>query len=223
MQHDDPTRPHEERQERFPARGSRSQDVPHRGEDSTRASIFLRLGAANSERREVGWKEFSDRYSRVIRGYARSRGLNDQDAEDVVQDVLLGFFRVSPRFEYDPARGRFRGFLMRATQNAIRQRWRRERRHMHGQASPEFVGDEVDVDAWDREWTDQILQRAMTNVRARFESKTVEAFELQALRGVSATTVAAALGMSVDSAHQAKSRVQKAVRAEMDAIKQLEG
>ena len=47
------------------------------------------------------------------------------DGEDVLQEVLLSFFRVSPRFEYDPSLGRFRGYLKRATLNVIRRRWRR--------------------------------------------------------------------------------------------------
>ena len=119
---------------------------------TTRASIFLRLQADGSLDRELGWQEFTEKYARVIAGFARNAGLRAQDADDVLQDVLLGFFRVSDQFDYDPERGRFRGYLKRVTLNAIRARHRRKR-------PSTFIKDDYDppaeicrtpTHAWDR-------------------------------------------------------------------------
>lgn len=66
----------------------------------TRPSIFLRLRADETAVRDVSWAEFERRYAPIIVGFARNLGLSGQDADDVLQEVMLAFFRVSPRFEY---------------------------------------------------------------------------------------------------------------------------
>ena len=51
---------------------------------ATRASIFIRLRADGSLDRELGWSEFTEKYARVIAGFARNAGLRAQDADDVL-------------------------------------------------------------------------------------------------------------------------------------------
>ncbi len=63
--------------------------------------------------------EFERRYAPIIVGFARNLGLTSQDVDDVLQEVMLAFFKVSPRFEYDPSKGRFRGYLKRITRQIV--------------------------------------------------------------------------------------------------------
>src|SRR4051812_29101208 len=77
------------------------------GESATNPTIFLRLKESDSAPREIAWNEFSARYAPVIGGFARRLGARPQDIDDVVQDVLMGFFVKSPTFVYDPSKGRF--------------------------------------------------------------------------------------------------------------------
>lgn len=57
------------------------------------------------------WREFDAIYRPVLVRFACSRGLGLEQAEEVAQECL---FRLSQRmasFEYDPSKGRFRGWL----------------------------------------------------------------------------------------------------------------
>ncbi|MCH2136260.1 MAG: sigma-70 family RNA polymerase sigma factor [Phycisphaerales bacterium] len=190
---------------------------------ATRASIFLRLKADGTVDRELGWQEFAQKYSRVIAGFARNAGLPPQEADDVLQDVLLGFFRVSDAFEYDPEKGRFRGYLKRVTLNAIRARFRRRRPDVgiEDHAEP-ALPDDMD-EQWDRQWTEQMLSRAMAQVRDEVEEKTWRAFELYGVRGTPATAVAAETGMSEAAIRHAKMRLTKRLREVVDRMRAEEG
>ena len=190
---------------------------------ATRASIFLRLKADGSIDRELGWQEFAQKYSRVIAGFARNAGLPAQEADDVLQDVLLGFFRVSEAFEYDPDRGRFRGYLKRVTLNAIRARHRRKRPSVGIEDHAEPSMPEDTDDQWDRQWTEQLLTRAMTEVRGEVEEKTWRAFELYGIRGTPASAAAQETGMSEAAIRHAKMRITKRLRELVDHMRSEEG
>ncbi|MFO0874406.1 MAG: sigma-70 family RNA polymerase sigma factor [Phycisphaerales bacterium] len=196
--------------------------APARGTYATRPTIFLRLREQDPAARELSWTEFRDRYAPVIVSFARHAGLSGHEAEDVLQDVLLAFFRVSPHFQYDPDKGRFRGYLKRATLNVIR------RRRRHGpsyslEIDPADDGSDEDDSRWEREWDAQVMRRALDEARGHVDARTYEAFELYAERTVPAEEVAERLGISVNSVHQAKSRVLRAAREAAARIRAEEG
>ena len=181
---------------------------------ATRDSIFLRLRADGTIDRELGWNEFAEKYSRVIAGFARNAGLRAQEIDDVLQDVLMGFFRVSADFNYDPTKGRFRGYLKRVTLNAIRSRFRRRRPDVN--VDPEWelpAHDEASDAAWDRQWTEQLFFRAMDRVRDRVEERTWKSFELYGLRGTAIDAVAEETGMTPEAIRHAKMRITRQIRA----------
>lgn len=190
---------------------------------ATRSSIFLRLRDDRPEVRELSWSEFQSRYAPLIVAFARDAGLGAQDAADVLQDVMLALFQVLPRFEYDPTKGRFRGYLKRVTLQALGQNVRRRARGGIAVGSMDAVSDDDDDESWYHHWVEHVYARAVEEARPHFEATTMEAFELFARRGVPAEEVARRLGMSVNGIHHAKSRVQKAVRAAVDRIRDEEG
>ncbi len=193
------------------------------GTYATRASIFLRLRDDREKVQDLAWEEFRKRYTAVIVGFARNAGLPAQDAEDVLQDVMLGFFRLVPEFEYDPSKGRFRGYLKRATLNAIRKRARGATSAIY--VDNEWLDEQASVpDArWETQWSEHIHARALEEARRRVDEKTFEAFQLYSQRGVPAESVAADLGIGINSVHQAKSRVLNIIRAVVDRLRAVEG
>lgn len=198
--------------------------VRERPSYETRPTIFLRLRDDDTRARELSWQEFRERYAPVIVGFARNAGLVGAEADDLLQDVLLAFFRVSPRFEYDPAKGRFRGYLKRAVLNEVR---RRGHRNQRAPSALEFdPADDATPDeehSWEREWAEQVMRRALDDARKHVDPRTFEAFELYVQRGVPAEDVAARLGLAVNSVHQAKSRVLRLAREAAEAIREAEG
>lgn len=64
----------------------------------TNPSIFLRLNRTDTSVRELAWNEFHIRYAGVIAASARQLGTLAGEVDDVVQDVLIGFYAASPTF-----------------------------------------------------------------------------------------------------------------------------
>lgn len=184
------------------------------GRYETNMDLLLQLKSDETVNREMGWGIFVDRYGPIICGFARNAGLPSSEADDIMQTVLFNFFKVADRFQYDPSKGRFRGYLKRITLNAIRQRYRKKREQnldTHGMNIAEDQRDELEA-AFDREWAEHLLSEAMTEARPKFEPKTWDAFELYGRRGMSSERAGERLGMTPESVRHAKSRVMRAVR-----------
>jgi RNA polymerase sigma-70 factor (ECF subfamily) len=82
---------------------------------STSSSLLGRVCTAPAD--QEAWSEFVDRYGRKIYGWCRQWGLQEADAEDVTQDVLLRLAAKMRSFAYDPSRS-FRGWLRTLTHHA---------------------------------------------------------------------------------------------------------
>ena len=190
----------------------------------TSASMLLRLRADGTLDRQVGWNDFSKMYGSVIAGFARNAGAKPQEVDDILQDVMLGFFKQSRVFEYDPAKGRFRGYLKRITLNAIRDRYRRKRPSVGLPESYDPPAGESELNAaWDREWTEHLLRRALEKVKINIQPKTLEAFERYGVRGEPVASVAKDLDMSEASIRHAKMRVLDQMRQEIAIMRADEG
>jgi RNA polymerase sigma-70 factor (ECF subfamily) len=191
---------------------------------STNPSIFLRLNRTERAPRELAWTEFRARYAPVIVAFARRFGAGSHDADDVVQDVLVGFFAKSPTFVYDPARGRFRSYLKACTVHALQKQVSRARAQKTvalGEIDP--AAPEVEK-TWDELWSQQLLKRALELTRAQYaERDTFRAFVLTAIDGKSPADAAAALGMSLANVYKARARVTEAVRTRLEALGAEEG
>src|SRR5687767_1903259 len=83
----------------------------------TRPSLLVRIRDA---RDHAAWGEFVEVYAPLVHAYARSRGLQDADAADVAQEVLQAVATHAGRFDYQPDRGTFRGWLFQVTLNKLR-------------------------------------------------------------------------------------------------------
>jgi RNA polymerase sigma-70 factor (ECF subfamily) len=84
-------------------------------ESATSTSLLVRLQQAPAD--QAAWEEFVRRYGARIHGWGRGWGLQEADAQDVSQDVLLKLVRAMQAFRYDPAR-RFRGWLKTVAHHA---------------------------------------------------------------------------------------------------------
>jgi RNA polymerase sigma-70 factor (ECF subfamily) len=136
---------------------------------------------------------------------------------------MLNFFRVASTFEYDPSRGRFRGYLKRATLNVIRKRLRKRDPAATADSAALAEDEDQTERLWEEHWAEQMMARAVQEARSRFDPRTFEAFDLYARRGVPAQAVAERLDMGVNSIHQAKSRVMSAIMEIVERLREEEG
>ena len=63
---------------------------------------------------QQAWAEFVERYGRRIYGWCRQAQLQEADAEDVTQMVLVQLAKRMRSFAYDPSKS-FRGWLRTLT------------------------------------------------------------------------------------------------------------
>src|SRR6516164_10979265 len=82
--------------------------MPQPNDSGTRISLLgrLRRDPANQE----AWAEFVEHYGRKIYHWSLRWGLQEADAQDVTQNVLLKLAEKMRDFDYDPARS-FRSWL----------------------------------------------------------------------------------------------------------------
>lgn len=175
---------------------------------TTHATLLARIASGPDD---AAWREFVDRYGELIRGFGRRRGLCDADCDDLVQEVLSSLMSALPRFRYDPARGRFRGYLKTVTVRAISRR-----ACQNGGAAPLEDSDESALadeggsaadEQWEVEWRRHHLRIAMRTIDQEFNPADRAAFRRYAVEGEPAAETAAALGLSIDQVYQAKSRI----------------
>src|ERR1700716_2727364 len=67
------------------------------------------------------WERFVRLYTPLLLYWARRLRLQDQDAADLVQDVLIVLVRKLPEFQYQPGRS-FRGWMRTVLLNKWRDR-----------------------------------------------------------------------------------------------------
>jgi RNA polymerase sigma-70 factor, ECF subfamily len=194
---------------------------------ATRQTLLLRINA-DSPARELAWTEFYQRYAPIISHFARKVGVRPQDVADVIQEVMLGFFSASPKFVYDPSRGRFRGYLKTCVWRVFQENLGKRLR-IDGRSVEQIDPSELRIDAsWNDAWENEKLQQALGIVRERYLSrpdklKTFRAFEMYAVLDLTAEEVARDLQISIDGVYQAKSRVSKAIRAAFEEIESEDG
>jgi RNA polymerase sigma-70 factor (ECF subfamily) len=189
--------------------------------DTTHLTFLMRL---RDRADRLSWQEFHDRYGQLLYRYARARGANHSDAEDIVQEVEMYLFKAVDGFEYDVRKGRFRTYLRSAVVHAMARRASKQA-HQPADLDPrtfDYIAnhEEAAADArWEREWQLHRLRWAMRSIADSFEPSTLKAFEMHVLAGCSVAETADKLALSKASVYQAKSRVLRCLKerlAQMD-------
>src|SRR5207302_2779306 len=83
--------------------------------DRTSVSLLVRLRQESPD--QEAWGEFVRRYGRQIYHWCRKRKLQEADAQDVTQTVLVKLSQKMRTFRYDPAQS-FRAYLKTLTHYA---------------------------------------------------------------------------------------------------------
>lgn len=195
-------------------------------DSATRITLLGRL--RRDPTNQAAWGEFVEHYGGKIYGWCRKWDLQEADAQDVTQNVLLRLAQKLRDFTYDPSRS-FRAWLKTLTHHA----WSDflESRQRPGLGSGDSrVGDMLQsvaarddlVKHLEEEFDREVLQEAMVRVRLRVAPQTWSAFTLTALEGLSGAEAAERIPMQVAQVFIAKRRVQKMLQEEVAKLERPE-
>ena len=167
---------------------------------------------------------------------ARHKGLNEADADDIVQVVFADLARNLPTFNYDRGKGRFRSYLTGLVNWRVMDRLRTGMRDAELKAG---VGTELRERFWEavraraeqgddefaeREWQSAAIDEALRRIKPGVRPEHYAAFVASAVEGQGTEAVAKLYGISRDSLYQIRKRLTAKLRekvaevlAEMDA------
>jgi RNA polymerase sigma factor (sigma-70 family) len=182
----------------------------------TRASLLIRV---RDPAEQSAWHEFVDIYRPLILRLARKKGLQDADAEDIAQQVLLAVAQAVEQREHDPQRAKFRTWLHRVAHNAILNGLSRGKpdrgsgdsallallQQQQSQTGP-------DSDLIRLEYRREVFRWAVRQVRQEFHASTWDAFWLTAVEGRAIEVVAEELAKNAGAIYAARSRVIRRIQ-----------
>ncbi len=190
---------------------------------ATHPSLLVRLRDRNDEQ---AWSEFTEIYGPLAYRLAKRRGLQEADAQDLVQDVFRAVARAIDRYDPDPARGSFRAWLSRIAGNLIVNLLVAQRRHPRGsgetdvqrlmEQQPDPACEESAL--FNHEYRRGLLEWAAERVRPSFSDLAWQAFWQTGVEGKSPRVVAQDLGMSLGTVYQYKSRIVAGIRREIEQV-----
>jgi RNA polymerase sigma-70 factor (ECF subfamily) len=188
-----------------------------RAPTATSSTLLGRLRSEPTD--QSAWAEFVRRYGPHIYRWCRQQNLQEADAQDVTQNVLLKLAARLRSFEYDAGRS-FRGWLRCVVRSALSDFFA-EQQFLGGRPSESLNSAEAGdclVQELEEEFDQELLDEALDRVRHRVAPHRWEAFRLTALEGLSGNEVSARLGMPVATVFTAKSKIQRLVQQEIQRL-----
>ena len=185
----------------------------------TRVSLIRRLADRNDA---DAWTFFETHYQQPVYRFARSHGLQPDDAMDVVQEVLIAVHKAAAKWEPSGRIGSFRAWLAesarRVTLQITRQRSRIGRgaggsgfANQFGVLASEQSGSEDD----DRRWT---FYCAAAMVQKEVTPQHWMAFWKTAVDGKSADEVASELSLKAGTVYSIKCRVLAKIKSAIESM-----
>jgi RNA polymerase sigma factor (sigma-70 family) len=187
-----------------------------RDEPITSPSLLLRLRESNDSN---SWAAFEAVYAPMVRVYCRRRGIQEADIDDLVQEVMTLVSKAIRNFDYDPSRGKFRAWFGTITANRVKTFLA-----VHATRIPNLppsAGNAIPIadpgadSDWDLVFCQEVLRTACKRISSRFEEVTWSCFEKTWLSNLSASQVAAELGLPIHTVYVNKSRVLKQLEEEV--------
>jgi RNA polymerase sigma-70 factor, ECF subfamily len=188
----------------------------------TPISLLHRL---RSEQDDSDWRRLLEIYSPLIGRWLSSYGISEPEAEDLTQEVFQTLLTEIRTFKHNGNTGAFRRWLRLTIVNRLKGFWRDRRMESltNGEDANMILKQMEDPASdpnifWDLEHDSHVANGLLLLVEPQFTASTWQAFRMQVMEGIKARVVAEQLGISVNAALIAKSRVMKALREEAEGL-----
>ena len=202
--------------------------------EATRHSLLSRIKDWEDQ---ASWREFFDRYWRLIYATATRAGLRHEEAQEVVQETVLAVARNIGEFKTGRSRGSFKAWLLQTTRWRITDQFRKRPRGQ-GQPATEAVSREDArtgtgtterledpaenplESVWDEEWEKNLLEAALDRVRSRVKPEFFQIFHLLAVERWPARDVVERLRVNLAQVYYAQYKVGALVKREVQRMQQ---
>jgi RNA polymerase sigma-70 factor (ECF subfamily) len=175
----------------------------------------------------AAWTEFLGIYRPVVYRLARKRGMQDADAQDVTQRVLLSVSQAIDGWKPGPNGSPFRAWLVTVTRNAITKALSRSLPDVGAGASSVMelldalpADDPQSTAEFFLESRREALRWASERIRAEFSETTWMLFWETAVKGSSVAEVAATTGRSTGAVYMARFRVLQRLKQKVQEVSQ---
>ena len=205
----------------------------------TRYSLLRRL---KNWEDQTSWEQFFNTYQKLIYESALKAGLNDSEAQDVVQETVVTVAKKIREFEADPKRGSFKSWLLQTVHWRISDQFRKRLKSpgetslaesrkgklrfgqddgsqtsvMHRLPDPASL----DIDAiWEESWRKNLADTALATLKTQVDPHKFQMFDLHVLRGQRARQVAERLGVKTGQVYLASYWVSRVLKKEIKRLR----
>ena len=176
---------------------------------------------------QIVWNKFFNSYWKLIYHTARTSGLEDADAQEVVQETVIAVTKNIGNFDYDRSKGSFKGWLMKTTKWKIIDQFRKLQKKQVRESSDdseniEQLADElpgVDV-YWEKNWKSELLEAALEKIRVEVNPLYFQVYDLLVAKDNKPKEVAKKLGIPTSQVYLAKHRITEALKKAVDEMNQ---
>lgn len=193
----------------------------------TRQSLLSRLKNWDDS---TSWREFFNTYWKLIYGVAIKAGLSHTEAQDVVQETVLGVAKRIGEFKYDPSVCSFKSWLLAVTRKRIASQFQRRKRFPGSldltldngdtplmERIPDPAGLELDA-VWNAEWDKNLMDAALARVKRKVAIEHYQIFDLYVLKNWPAREVARTLKVTLAHVYVAKHRISRLIKKEIQLL-----
>ncbi len=178
----------------MPAEREAASPATHAGAQftTTHWSVVLAAGDKSSSDAHEALERLCQTYWYPLYAYVRRKGVGPDDAQDLTQQFFLRLLQGNRLALANPARGRFRTFLLSSLQNFLVNEWvkaSREKRGGRQEFVPLHTGDPERLYAcepadartpesvFEQRWAATVMRQAMTQLRAEYADGREKLFE----------------------------------------------
>lgn len=189
----------------------------------TSVSLLLRARSGETD----AWDRIADIYGPLVFEQCRRKGLREQEARDVTQEVFLSISQGLNDFRREEQGDSFLCWVRTITTRRIADWFRKNGQAVVGtggtsaQMALANHAEEPAID-WDpSEWQRRAVRRALDLMQCDFQEHTWQAFWLSEVEGLTTAEICERLEMKPGTVRQAKSKVRKRLNEELGELLDL--
>lgn len=195
--------------------------------NTTRPSLLLRLRDLQDA---DAWSRFVDLYGPFVARWCQLLGLQEADAADVTQAVLLKLMNIIQQWNYDRSKGTFRNWLRQVTHNIaidLQRSWKERAAGdsviMSGLLNlPDHRVEESLWQTIESAYQRELLLMASQQVQLRVQPKNWAAYYRTSVECEEVASVAESLNIPIGDVYVARSRILKMLKTEVERL-ELQG